>query len=343
MLKEASKVKGGKVRAGSMTASERKALATKAAHARWKRDQDGVAIATHEGEWTLGPHQVSCAVLKDGRRVFSERSLSEAFEHIRSGSDYKRRRELPDNKRLPVFLPSLVAEFLPQPVRERLAQPLRYRHKDGWSVPAWGIEADLLPELCDAYLKAREAGKLVGDVAHRRAQAAERMLRALAKVGVVAIVDEVTGYQLERDRDELQRLLEKYVSEEFRPYQAIFPTEFYAQIFRLKGSSTADVRKRPGYFGRLTNDVVYERMLPGMLERLRKVNPTVSATGRRARRHHQHLTDDIGVQHLRDHLNCVVFLMKASTDWNGFVRLLDNAAPKRGSTLYLPFPEEEEA
>jgi len=151
---------------------------------------------------------LSCAVLKDGRRIFSERSLSDAFEHVRSGGEYKRRREQPESERLPVFVAPTIAQFLSPEARERLAKPIRYRHKDGFSVPAWGIEAELLPDLCDAYLAARDAGALVGEAAHRKAKAAERMTRALARVGVVAIVDEVTGYQIERDRDELQRLLE---------------------------------------------------------------------------------------------------------------------------------------
>jgi hypothetical protein len=46
--------KAGNARAASMTGAERKSLATKAAHARWKRAPDGVALATHEGVVKLG-------------------------------------------------------------------------------------------------------------------------------------------------------------------------------------------------------------------------------------------------------------------------------------------------
>ena len=340
---DSQKVEAGKARAESMSPSERKSLASRAAHARWKRDPDGVAIATHEGNWPVGDVHLSCAVLKDGRRIFSERSLSEAFTHIRSGSEYKLRLTQPVTNQLPVFVNKTIAGFLSPTARERLANPIRYRHIDGFSVPARGIEADLLPELCEAYLAAREAGALEGDVAHRKARAAERLLRALAKVGVVAIVDEVTGFQVERDRDELQRLLERYVNEEFRPWTQMFPGEFYVQIFRLRGITTADVRKRPAYFGKLTNNIVYDRMLPGMLERLRHVNPTSEANGRRARRHHQHLSEDGGVQHLRDHLAGVVFLMRSSPNWASFMRSLDLAAPRRGDTLVLPLALDADA
>lgn len=39
-------------------------------------------------------------------------------------------------------------------------------------------------------------------------------MTAFAKVGLIAVIDEVTGYQDERDRNELQLILEKYVSQE---------------------------------------------------------------------------------------------------------------------------------
>jgi hypothetical protein len=56
----------------------------------------------------------------------------------------------------------------------------------------------------------------------------------------------------------------------------------------LRNLKTDDVRKRPPYFGKLTNDLVYSRLVPGMLPRLDEVNP-VNQHGNRARRHHQHL------------------------------------------------------
>lgn len=320
--------KAGKARAQSMTQSERKALAAKAAHARWAKRKDAVLQATHEGQWKLGSLVLSCAVLEDGRRVFSDRSLSDAFSHVRSGAEFKRRNELPPSEQLPVVVSPTIAEYLSDEAKSRLSQVIWYRTNSGnFAVPARGIEADLLPELCDAFLAAREDGALKSEASLRKAAAAERLLRALAKVGVVAIVDEVTGYQIERDKAELQKLLEQYVTEPFRPWTQVFPTEFYRQIFRLRGITTDDVRRRPAYFGKLTNDIVYERLLPGMVEKLCEVNP-VNESGRRSRRHHQHLSDNVGVKHLHDHLVGVLMLMRAASDWRGFMRALDKACPK---------------
>ncbi len=315
----------GRKRTEGLSTEERKSLATKAAHARWRRSGDGVAIATHEGEITLGAMSLPCAVLKDGRRIFSERGLSKAFTHVRSGNEFKKRAGQQESERLPVFITAKVASFLIPSDHAKLIAAVRYRRGGADSIPAWGVDASLLPALCEAYLAARDAGALETDSALRKARAAEVMIRALAKVGVIALIDEATGFQVERDRDELQTLLTKYVSEEHRLWMQKFPTEFYVELFRLRNVKTDDVRKRPRYFGKLTNELVYERLLPGMLPKLESVNP-IADDGRRARKHHQHLVDQ-GEEHLKKHLTGLVYLMKASASWPEFIRALDRAAP----------------
>ena len=328
--------RGGKIAAENMSAGERKARASRAAHARWSGKN--VPVATHEGFWKTG--QLNCAVLEDGRRVFSERSLSVALEHVRSGSEYARQREVPEEERLPVFITSTVADYLSDEARAQLAKPIRYRTLSV-GVPAKGIEASLLPEICDAYLAAREAGALKSPVSLRKAQAAERLLRALSKLGAIALVDEVTGYQFSRERDELQKLLEQFIVEEYRPWSATFPDEFYTQMFRLRNVKTNDVRRRPAYFGHLTNDVVYARLMPGVLERLREVNP--SDEGRRKRRHHQHFADGDPHEALKRHIAGVVMLMKSSDNWNQFMGLLDKSSPKQTPVAQLDPAKQEKS
>ncbi len=48
-------------------------------------------------------------------------------------------------------------------------------------------------------------------------------MTAFAKTGLVAVIDEVTGYQYDRERDELQKLLSAYISEELMPWTKRFP------------------------------------------------------------------------------------------------------------------------
>lgn len=312
-----------------MTASQRKSLATTAAQARWKKKS--LPVATHEGDWKIGKVSVSCHVLEDGRRVFSERGLSTGLSHVRSGGEYRRRKELSEQDKgsLPVFLNETVAAYLSDDARQRLTEPLYFRNK-GRGIPSRGIEAELLPEICEAFLEARDAGDLKSPAAVRKAEAAERIMRGLAKLGAVALIDEVTGYQFERDRDELQRLLEKYVSEEFRPWTRRFPAEFYRVLFELKGKKMEDFRRSPQWMGTLTNNLVYDRLLPGMRESLAKLNPK-DERGYRKHRHHQHFTDT-GSPHLDEQIRTVVTLGKASIarkdSWATFMKVIDAVTPK---------------
>jgi hypothetical protein len=101
-----------------------------------------------------------------------------------------------------------------------------------------------------------------------------------ARVGIIALVDEATGFQRDRTGDALARILEAFVAKELQPWVKTFPNEYYAQLFRLRGLeyNTASV-KRPQYFGVLTNNIVYDRLAPGVLKELKKVIPK-SESGR---------------------------------------------------------------
>lgn len=315
----------GRARTDAMSPAERKALASKAAHARWKLQKSKVLNATHQGAWELGPARIYCAVLEDGRRVFSERSLSDAFGHVRSGGEFKKRKDSPEDEHLPVMISPGVADYLSAETRKKLAKPIRY---NGGGIPARGVDAELLPEICDAFLAAREAGSLTSESSLRKAQSAERILRGLAKVGVVALIDEVTGFQFERKKDELRQLLEKYVSQEYRSWSRMFPSEFYQEIFRLKGKKLDAAKNNPQWVGNVTNNIIYDRILPGMRNRLCEVNPA-NEDGNRSRRHHQHIADGDAIKHLERHIQNVILLMKSSRDWNDFIAGLDRALPKR--------------
>jgi hypothetical protein len=323
-----NKRKAGIARWNGVTKSEQKVLVSKAAHARWKKRED-VVLASHQGTVKLGDFEIRCAVLVDGRRIFSERSLCDAMGHARHPAEYARRhleRERGDDS-LPVLVTPNIRPFIPEKIAQKLAMPIRYQLTEGFGIPAFGVEATHLADICEAFLEARESGALAPEEA-AKAKAAEQLMRALARVAIVALIDEATGYQVVRDRDELQQLLNRYVSEAFRPWTAIFPDEFYVHLFRLRNLKMDDVRKRPAYFGHLTNDIVYSRLLPGIVARLKEVNPT-NERGRRSRKHFQHLTNDVGEHHLRQHLAGVVMLMKASASYGEFTRALNRAAPKQ--------------
>ena len=202
---------------------------------------------------------------------------------------------------------------------------VRYRTEKG--LLAHGIKAEIIPKICEVWLDADEHGKL-GARQKKIAQKAKVLMRALAHVAIVALVDEATGYQDVRDRNELHKILAAYISPELLPWAKRFEPNFYKEICRLKGwiYSPMNPMKGPRLIGKITNQIVYEKLPPGVLEELREKNPVVS-NKRRKYKHHQFLTEDIGNPHLEKHIASVTTLMRISSNWKSFERMLEKAFP----------------
>jgi P63C domain len=163
------------------------------------------------------------------------------------------------------------------------------------------------------------------------------------ELAILELVDENTGYERDKVRGNLERILQEFIAKELRPWIHTFPDEFYEQLFRLRGLRfLKDSVKRPQYFGHLTNDVIYRRLAPGVLEELKRVIPKAS-DGRPKVRLHQMLTENVGYRKLLQHLGSVTTLMKLSDDrdYNGFLTRLDRIHPRYGETPILPFKEPE--
>lgn len=65
------------------------------------------------------------------------------------------------------------------------------------------------------------------------------MIRGLATVDVIALIDEATGYQRIGGQRALAAILGKFIAEEFRPWTRTFLPEFYEEIFRPKRAGSA--------------------------------------------------------------------------------------------------------
>lgn len=293
-----------------------------------------VKKAQFTGSLRIADQVISCAVLEDGTRVLSERETSKALGSKRGGSHWKRAKELSPSEYKPPFLSAAnLSPYISGTLAVTVSKPIKYRSKSGGGGTN-GIDARLLPDICDVYLNARRDGALTKSQEHIAAQA-EILMAGLAHVGIVALVDEATGYQAVRKRGELERILEEYISKELLPWAKRFPDEFYQEMFRLKGwEYDPKSVKRPSIVGKMTNEIVYERMPKGVLDELKKRNP--STNGKRKHKHHQYLTEEIGDSHLEHQISADIALMRASRNWDEFKRLLDRAYPKPGS------PHQEE-
>jgi len=233
-----------------------------------------------------------------------------------------------------------IQPFMSKKLVSALSGPIKIGN--GKTAPL-GFEAIMLPELCNAVIDAADQGALSPQQQPMATQA-KILLRAFSTVGITALVDEATGYQEVRDRIALQEILERYISDELLAWAKRFPDEFYEQLFRLRGWQYTHMSvKRPSIVGRLTNDIVYQRLAPGVLEVLRELVPR-DEHGRLKHHFHRRLTEDVGHPALAKHLHAVIALMRASSNWDRFSRVLERAFPKLSSTIPLPleFADEDD-
>jgi hypothetical protein len=110
-----------------------------------------------------------------------------------------------DSKELKPFVSSDLAMALDNPVR--FIRPGR------GGKPAIAFEATMLIDLCDAVIQANNAGKLAERHKDLAIQA-QVITSAFAKTGLIAAIDEVTGYQYDREKDALAKIFEKFLSAE---------------------------------------------------------------------------------------------------------------------------------
>lgn len=267
---------------------------------------------TYEGVLDLNGLKIPCYVLEDGTRVLSGRGMQETLKMIDSEDESK----LTSGTRLTRYL------------EQKSLQPFIYKDKEpGHFDPIVcyqgrtkinGFEATVLADICEAFLEARKHISLSKrqDII---ATQCEILIRGFAKVGIIALVDEATGYQYDRERYELQTILKAYISEELLAWQQRFPHEYYKQIFRLNNWSytVANVKTKPSIIGKWTNMYVYNQLPQGVLEELKKRTP-IDKTGKRKHHFHRLLTQDTGHPHLDKQLTQIITIMRLSKNWKDF-------------------------
>lgn len=319
--KSKAKQAGGIKRSEVLSPERRKQIAVKAA-----LKKAGYPSATEfRGEIKIAGYILPCAVLEDGRRVVWQREVVGLLTGNKKGG-------------LSRYLSaSNLQPFVPEKFKNiNFDESAIVFELDGSK--AHGFEAEDIVDICKMYMMARKADALLPSQIHLAHQS-EIIVLSLAKVGISALIDEATGYQAIRDKQALQRLLDKYLLQEYAAWAKCFPDEFYKEMFRLRGwTYPTPSGGKPGIVGKYTNDLVYERLAPGLLEELQNRNPK-QANGQRKTKHHQWMTDDIGVPALSTHLTVLIALMRPCDSWEQFMNMVDISLPKKHSALPLLEPE----
>lgn len=288
-------------------------------------------IIKYDGVLELNNIEIDCYVLEDGTRVLSGREMQRALSMVDEAEEGTQT----SGARLSRYL------------NQKTLKPFIYKDKEqGHFEPILcykgdqkinGFEATVLIDICDAFLQARKEIKL-SPRQQIIADQCEILIRSFAKVGLIALIDEATGYQYEREAKELQYILKALVSDEILEYQQQFQLSFYREIFRLWGIpfTPQNIKRKPQFIGHLTNKYIYSNLPKGMfvLDKLKSKTPKTKG-GNYKYRLHQSLTEDKGREALKKVLYTVEALASIAKDKRDFERLMNEKYGQKE----LPFPD----
>lgn len=255
-------------------------------------------IAT--GTLKILDREIPCAILEGEKRVLVQRELLGLLTgNIKGGLGR-------------YLAPANLQPFVPEKFKDIPLDRATYTFRIGNKKIAQGFEAEDIINICDMYLKARNAKVLLPNQAHLAVQS-EMIMRSFAKVGLVALIDEATGYQQLRKKDALRILVEQYIIAEARQWTKEFYDEFFIELDRIYKNKPTISRNRPKYYGKFINKYVYGPIENGaILPELKKLK------GAKSNRLHQFLNDERGLRVLRDRIGKITVLLQISNDKSKF-------------------------
>ncbi len=326
------RAKGGIARSEKLSPERRSEIARNAALA--KSSRLNLPSVIREGQLKFGEMEIPCYITEDGRRVLSARALQIALgltSDVR-GAPGDRVARLLESKRLNPLITrdKDVAHF----------QPIKFNYS-GNPKPINGYGAEVLADICEGMLEARRLGLLNVERHKIVAAQCEILMRSFARVGIIALIDEATGYQEVRPKDALQQYLEMLVRKDLAVWAKKFPDEFYENIYKLRGWNWPGMSKnRYSVVAHYTRDLIYERMAPGLLKELEEKSPK-DEKGQRENKLHQWLTGDIGDPMLSSHMQSILTIQRLALangwGWTKFMNMVNQVMKKKGDNLDLPF------
>jgi hypothetical protein len=196
------------------------------------------------------------------------------------------------------------------------------------------VTAETFLDVCNAYVLARDAGHLT-NFQEQTAIRAGMFLAACAKVGLIALIDEATGYQYERAETALQFKLKLYVQEEMRKWERTFPDELWVEFQRLTRWS-GPLHERPKYWGKLVMELIYEYLDPDVADWLRRNAPRPQ----HGQNYHQWLSGQFGLKKLIQHIWMVIGMARACYSMHELRRRMAEHYGLQPAqiTMYLPPP-----
>lgn len=293
--KQSKQSKGGLARARSLGPDQRSAIASVAAQRRWLKPEERGEMpeAVSQGRITIGDTAIDVYVLKDRRRLVAKRAMARALGLKSEGG----------NAFSKTLSGKTIGSKIPPELREKIENHLVFKPLSG--DPAHGYEATVLIELCDFLMQIR--GDLLGNQAFL-AEQAETIIRAAAKLGIIALIDEATGFIDDKRREEYRELWQSFIREEAAKWEkAEFPDELFNIMYKLYGLRRLNPNstKHPKFFAKFLRKYVYQPLANSrgaILQELDLKNPVVYASGGRRYKMFQFLSEEVGLPELRKHI-----------------------------------------
>lgn len=276
---------------------------------------------THYGESNMGDDLIAeCAVLDDGRRGYIMRGLQRAVG-IKGN--------------IPVLrFSSFLEKIAPSALiyMQNTSSQVEVRMPNG-ATGVW-VEEGILTEIAAGVIDAALDGTLKKSQTHMIPRC-RLIMKALAKTGERALIDEATGYQYHRAPDALQELISRLIREEAADWEQTFHPEFYSAICRMIGAPYGNKhRALPPLVGKITRDWVYDVILPP------EIMGEIKSRGR-SEKIHQWLTAGDGIKLLERQRDQVMMLARSSVDYRDFEARCSSAFRKLGQQVKMNFPQIE--
>ena len=182
-------------------------------------------------------NDIECYVLSNGERVLSLRQTVKTITGM-------------DNARLDSYLNPLdrciegksagqnkgISDDKSLMLNEKLVgQIIEFKSNSNFGDVSKGVRAEFFADICGAYVEAAYLGLLKTDRQKEIARKCAYLQKAFMKAGIIGWVDEITGHQNYRAKDELQIKMNAYIAEEIKSWEKTFPDEYYQALARLSG------------------------------------------------------------------------------------------------------------
>jgi P63C domain len=328
--------KGGAARAARLSPEERADSARRAAAARWKKEPEDLSapangtssevppspFAKFPGKLDLGGEPIDCYVLDTGERVISLRAIVKSLAGIDASN-------LGDYIGVSALKPYINSDLVLGETRDF--------HIPGTQLRGRGILAERVIEILTGYVRALRAGALTTERQREIAAQCSLILGACAKVGLIALIDEATGYQYQRAEDALQIKLRAFIAEELRAWEKTFPDELWEEFGRLTNWQGA-LHSRPKWWGKLVTELIYDTVDPDVAKYLKDNKPAPGV------KWHQQLTENYGARQLVSRCFEIIGMAKTCRSMH---ELREKVAQHYGHPppqlpLYLPAPKPRE-